>query len=664
MNPEVYLQTANGKIIPVPTGEAIIGRQPDNPIAIEGQGVSRQHAKLLRQGNQVTLTDLNSSNGTYVNGQKLAPHTSKPLQSGDQLQIGSQFTFRFMIANEPETVLSDQPFNANSCPHCHAMNDLGARFCGVCGKNMSSSFNPPQSIPKPMIWLGVGAIVIVALFMGVGGVSYILMSGTLKATNTLWIAARTIDDKDSSMLYVFQPLTGEKHKLAEGDRKENLQAPLAALYSTIAPDQPPTWFNSFNELYNVSLSSTGGVSGYVLPNNQKVIYELFQDDAWELVLADINGENRQTLVRNATRLEVIVDPTDNQIIANITDEDKLHSAELFSSVDGQRIGQPFQDVTEGFAIPSLVSNKVYKFTIIEEESIAVIVNPDGSNQVELFRNKKEAIKNIHFLPPTEEQMLYANETGLYLAKTNGSETRELRRGEKIVIEAIAPQGDYVFISQVDSEAKQDLYLLRLADGQLVDLARHVDAAQGLFTPDGQKLLYYSQKEGKIDLMLHFVAKADSLKLVRDASEIGFFLPNDGRYYAYVTQPTADGKRRLNVVDTTDGQIFDVPQARDDHVTPFDLENGQLLFAIGEENSTERALYLHQFQQTSSPVLLDDQGIYLDARLLDNGRKIMFAAKFGNNSGAIYRVNADGKERQLLLDNATTFSELTNSYDMP
>jgi len=95
INESFYLQLTNGKTIPIPTGEAIMGRQPDNPIVIDEQGVSRQHAKLLRQGNQVTLTDLNSSNGTYVNGQKLTPHITITLTHRDEIRLGQQLQFTF-----------------------------------------------------------------------------------------------------------------------------------------------------------------------------------------------------------------------------------------------------------------------------------------------------------------------------------------------------------------------------------------------------------------------------------------------------------------------------------------------------------------------------------------------------------------------------------------
>ncbi len=55
-----------------------------------GAGVSRQHAYIVRgQNGQVLVGDLNSSNGTYLNEDRLLPEELYPLDSGDVLRLGS-----------------------------------------------------------------------------------------------------------------------------------------------------------------------------------------------------------------------------------------------------------------------------------------------------------------------------------------------------------------------------------------------------------------------------------------------------------------------------------------------------------------------------------------------------------------------------------------------
>jgi pSer/pThr/pTyr-binding forkhead associated (FHA) protein len=51
-------------------------------------GVSRRHATIRRSGNGIMLQDLDSANGTYVNGKRLSPHQEEPLTNGDVIALG------------------------------------------------------------------------------------------------------------------------------------------------------------------------------------------------------------------------------------------------------------------------------------------------------------------------------------------------------------------------------------------------------------------------------------------------------------------------------------------------------------------------------------------------------------------------------------------------
>jgi hypothetical protein len=51
-------------------------------------GVSRQHARIFIQGTQVFIEDLNSTNYTYVNQQRVMPGQPQPLNSGDEVRFG------------------------------------------------------------------------------------------------------------------------------------------------------------------------------------------------------------------------------------------------------------------------------------------------------------------------------------------------------------------------------------------------------------------------------------------------------------------------------------------------------------------------------------------------------------------------------------------------
>jgi hypothetical protein len=57
-------------------------------------GISRRHAALYRSRHTVSLVDLNSSNGTYLNGIRLVPHQPRLLREGDEVRMGNM---RFRI---------------------------------------------------------------------------------------------------------------------------------------------------------------------------------------------------------------------------------------------------------------------------------------------------------------------------------------------------------------------------------------------------------------------------------------------------------------------------------------------------------------------------------------------------------------------------------------
>jgi predicted component of type VI protein secretion system len=63
-----------------------LGRGPDSVLPLDGAGISREHFKLHPNGHALFITDL-SSNGTWLNAQRLTCHEPHPLTSGDEITI-------------------------------------------------------------------------------------------------------------------------------------------------------------------------------------------------------------------------------------------------------------------------------------------------------------------------------------------------------------------------------------------------------------------------------------------------------------------------------------------------------------------------------------------------------------------------------------------------
>jgi pSer/pThr/pTyr-binding forkhead associated (FHA) protein len=76
---------AQTREIPVSREEFLIGRAPDCDLRLRVAAVSRHHCMIRLRPDEVTLIDLGSSNGTYLNGQRVLSQAT--LHTGDELRV-------------------------------------------------------------------------------------------------------------------------------------------------------------------------------------------------------------------------------------------------------------------------------------------------------------------------------------------------------------------------------------------------------------------------------------------------------------------------------------------------------------------------------------------------------------------------------------------------
>lgn len=89
-----------------------IGRAPDNMLVITDPQASSHHAEVAPGfgGSSYQITDLNSTNGTFVNEQRLVPNMPQPLNSGDVIRIGTtNFSYEASGAGYAPTVAASAP---------------------------------------------------------------------------------------------------------------------------------------------------------------------------------------------------------------------------------------------------------------------------------------------------------------------------------------------------------------------------------------------------------------------------------------------------------------------------------------------------------------------------------------------------------------------------
>ncbi len=80
----------NGETIHVRKEIMIAGRSNESDIPLDSKKCSRTHALIKLEGNALTLIDLRSKNGSFVNGVQLNPHVAQHLRMGDELRFGDQ----------------------------------------------------------------------------------------------------------------------------------------------------------------------------------------------------------------------------------------------------------------------------------------------------------------------------------------------------------------------------------------------------------------------------------------------------------------------------------------------------------------------------------------------------------------------------------------------
>lgn len=87
--PTDYLEVwepKGSRLIPLEGDRITVGKAPANDVALVDPSVSRLHGVLERIGSAWCIRDLNSRNGTYVNGERILG--DRPLRQGDELRLG------------------------------------------------------------------------------------------------------------------------------------------------------------------------------------------------------------------------------------------------------------------------------------------------------------------------------------------------------------------------------------------------------------------------------------------------------------------------------------------------------------------------------------------------------------------------------------------------
>lgn len=129
----------------------LVGRHQDAEILLQSTDISRKHAALLFRNDHIWVKDLKSTNGTFVNGERVEQEQEIELHDGDMLQFAS---FMFMIL-APERYKAHLPEidvePVTTVPHDQGMPSIAERAAetGITRDGMPQQVSIPKPAPIP-----------------------------------------------------------------------------------------------------------------------------------------------------------------------------------------------------------------------------------------------------------------------------------------------------------------------------------------------------------------------------------------------------------------------------------------------------------------------------------------------------------------------------------
>lgn len=117
------------KEVQITKDRTTLGRRPYNDIVIDNLAVSGEHAVILVAGTDVFLEDLNSTNGTYINGKAVK---KQQLRHGDGIEIG-KYKIKFMADGVADNF--DKTMVVQARPAVAVASSMNSGFPTVAGES-------------------------------------------------------------------------------------------------------------------------------------------------------------------------------------------------------------------------------------------------------------------------------------------------------------------------------------------------------------------------------------------------------------------------------------------------------------------------------------------------------------------------------------------------
>ncbi len=338
---EIHAGPLAGKGFPFISNRVTIGRTPDNDIALEDAQVSRYHAVLRREGNEVILQDLGSTNGTLVNGERI--YGEHVLQPTETITIGP-------------SVLSVAGFPAPSTVSMSAqISDIEDGPWRTYQSGFYQTEQASQSTGNWLLWGGLLALIM--LIFAVAGVAVILF-------NTI----RRPPPPSIPTVIISAPVTGSQFELGQST---TVKASATDVSGVVRLE---LWVAG----QKVDQALSPNINGEV-PFTAQLTWTPPAEGSYSL---EVRAFNQEGLQSSPTIVSILVeDAAQTDIEPTVTDAlpaDTLPADSVFST-GTPAAGTPFATTTDILNVRTGPGTNYTRIDVLPENSIVQITGKNSDN---------------------------------------------------------------------------------------------------------------------------------------------------------------------------------------------------------------------------------------------------------------------------------------------
>ncbi len=552
-----------GMGFPVDRPSIRIGRGSGSDLILEDSQASRQHAEISRQGDEYFIRDLNSTNGTFVNGQRIAG--LQRLQPGDQIRIG-------------ETQMGFQAAPAAAAPMpTDWESDLWQE---------GTAAQPADGRPKWLVWALAGAVVV--LLAAVGVVVALLLRGGEPTVTPVAIAPTDVSaPTPSEAVVVPPPATPE-----QGDQPPptvtamvdmpTVEVPTVEVQATVPPvsqptksapsQQPPTPPEELEQLPALVQQYLGNVPPEQLPQViAQQMQTLTQEQLQQMIGALFPGVDPASLPQVvAASFPGLSEQDVEALLAQAFPGQSFDIPEM-GPVGGRialGIHREGQDAVDLYLVTAMGGQRTMVITEGQEPGFSPdgqwlvysswasdrlglrIIKADGTGDTPLTSAQGDRYPSFS---PDGGRIAFSSQDGIQVINRDGSNRRTVTQGED---PAWSPTGDEIVYRGCLGGGRCGLIVANADGSNPRQITTHANDGGARWSPNGGQVAFHSDRDGNWEI---YVINIDGTWLRRitlnptsdfypvwspDGLRIAFISDRGGENGVYATSGIGGGATKL------------------------------------------------------------------------------------------------------------------------